>query len=787
MNFRNISSRASLYIAFIIAGFGLIAITLTYYFSTFELNKQKTENLKSVLLQSGQTLEESILQSTRLSASIANNPLTIDLLQTASPSAKQLAVVDQNLISLNLGNIYSALYLIKPNGITIVSTDKTFTGQNYSFRPYFQKAISGEPYLDVNLGITSNKLGYYFSTPVANRDGKLIGVAVVKMAPEYFNSLLQKVQSNSMMDLIIADRFGVVVSSTKKARILSSLGKLKSTSLKTIADQQIYPGINVSALQYTVAQQMVDNNVSGINTTSIYDVEDNENELLAVLKINNAPFWIISEVSSDDIFEHSQEFGLIIVATVLLAVIGALICVPIVLSKMLSPIKVISRMATEIGGGNFNQINKIHTKDELGDLGNSIAIMATTLKNRYNDLENTASSQLVEVDQKNINIENSNIALTNLLEDLESSKNDLEKFKLAVENASDHIIITDPEGIVLFANSAVNKITGFTVDEILSKKAGVKDLWGGLMPKDFYNKLWQTVKIDKKTFSGEVTNHRKDGQKYTALASISPVLDQNGDVIYFVGIERDISHEKEVDRMKTDFISLASHQLRTPLSAMNWFSEMLLAGDAGALNPTQTEFVNNIALSNARMTDLVNSLLNISRIESGRIIVDPKPTNLTVLISEVITEIDINLKEKQQLVSVNIDPGLTKIKIDPKLIREVYKNLLTNANKYTPIGGKISITVSIKDKEILSQVSDNGLGIPKKDQSKIFERFYRAENIIKLETEGTGLGLYLAKSIVESSGGKIWFDSDTKTGTTFWFTLPLSGVKAKKGEVLINS
>jgi len=391
------------------------------------------------------------------------------------------------------------------------------------------------------------------------------------------------------------------------------------------------------------------------------------------------------------------------------------------------------------------------------------------------------------LNEKNKAMENQQKAILNILEDVEASKNDLDKFKMAVDGASDHIVITDSDGIILYANQAVETITGFSKTEVVGKKVGNKNLWGGLMTLPFYKKLWKSIKLDKKAFTGEINNRKKDGQLYVAMASISPVLNNKNEVIYFVGIERDITHEKEVDRMKTDFISLASHQLRTPLSAIRWFGEMLLNGDAGKLTKDQKEYITNIALSNERMISLVNSLLNISRIESGRIIIDPEPTDLGKLIKDVLVEIDNKIKEKKQEIIISIHSNLPKINVDPKLIREVYKNLLTNANKYTQIGGEISIFISKKDHEIISQISDNGYGIPKKDQAKIFDKFYRAENIVKLETEGTGLGLYLAKSIVESSSGKIWFESKEKVGTTFWFTLPLLGVKAKKGEVTINS
>ena len=357
---------------------------------------------------------------------------------------------------------------------------------------------------------------------------------------------------------------------------------------------------------------------------------------------------------------------------------------------------------------------------------------------------------------------------------------DLRKFKLAVDGVSDHVVITDPEGVVIYANKAVMAITGYSIEEIIDNRPS---LWGGRMSRDYYEKFWKTIKLDKKPFWGELTNRRKNGELYEAELHVSPILDEGGNILFFVGIERDISRMKAVDRMKTEFISLASHQLRTPLSAVKWFGEMLMDGDAGKLTKMQEKYVTKINESNEREIQLVNALLNVSRIESGKIVVSPKPTDLRKMVEGILSDMQVNIAGENKILQYTIDKNVPEVVIDADLIKHVYTNLLSNALKYTNEGGKIVVKIYLRGNSVITEVKDNGIGIPKGEQKRITEKFFRGSNALKKATEGNGLGLYLAKTIIESSGGKIWFESIVGKGTTFKFSLPIRAIRRKKKSV----
>ncbi len=364
---------------------------------------------------------------------------------------------------------------------------------------------------------------------------------------------------------------------------------------------------------------------------------------------------------------------------------------------------------------------------------------------------------------------------------LKASVQELKKFKLAVDNASDHIAITDENGMILYANKAVENVTGFSQSETIGKKAGGKDLWGGSMGSGFYRKLWETIKEKKQVFRGEAHNRRKNGDEYVAALSIAPVLDKERNVGFFVGIERDITKEKEIDKAKTEFVSLVAHQLRSPLTVVRWYVEMLLNREQGDITKEQKQSLQEIQEGNQRMTDLVNMFLNISRIEMGTFSVSPEEVRPSLVVKSVLDELKSIYQKKQVSIETELVSAERVYLLDVVLFRIIVQNLISNAVKYTPVEGSVRIRIYEGEESLVFSVSDTGIGIPEKDRKFLFSRMFRAKNAVNIDAQGNGLGLYIVKEIVETSGGSITFTSEENKGSTFIVQFPVTGMRRKEG------
>jgi PAS domain S-box-containing protein len=347
------------------------------------------------------------------------------------------------------------------------------------------------------------------------------------------------------------------------------------------------------------------------------------------------------------------------------------------------------------------------------------------------------------------------------------------KDEALLASIADGVIAVDSDGKIILFNRAAGVMTGWKKSEVIGRK------WYEILrktdEKDNYIPPEKSA-IYLALHSGKISTSassyyylRKDGTKFPVSRAVSPVI-IGGKTVGAIDVFYDITYERELAQAKNDFLSLASHQLRTPLSAMKWTLEMMM-GDAD-LKEKQKQSLQDIYNSNERLIALVNSLLDAMRIEAGKLTVNKKSSNLVELIDSAYKRCKPLADKRGQKIKLFIDAAADNIEIDPVLFGEVLSNLLSNAIGFGAENSKITIKLSADKNGYIISVHDLGSFILKADYDKIFTKFFRGQNSINSEHVGSGLGLFLVKAAVEGNGGKIWFTSDAKKGTTFYFTIP---------------
>jgi PAS domain S-box-containing protein len=370
------------------------------------------------------------------------------------------------------------------------------------------------------------------------------------------------------------------------------------------------------------------------------------------------------------------------------------------------------------------------------------------------------------------------------------------RLKEILDSAVEGFYQTTPEGRILTANGTFARILGYESPAALI--AAVPDITRVYRDPSRRADLQRIMLEEGSVTDFEVELLRPKGGPVWVTINARRVADAAGRTRYYEGFVQDISERKTAEQLKADFISFATHQLRTPLAGIRWMLE--LAAQEEGLPAGAGEFVQDARASTERLIKLVNDLLDVTRLERGKIAVSLEPVDLAALTRDVLAEMAGPIREKEHQVTVSLPDDVPPVKADRQLLREAMLNLCSNAVKYTPAGGRIAVRArpvpanadsgirngdwksgesrpqsaiaNPKSKMVEWSIADTGIGIPAPAQGRLFEKFFRADNVLTMETEGTGLGLYLVRLIVERLGGRARCESEEGQGSRFTLELP---------------
>ncbi len=345
-------------------------------------------------------------------------------------------------------------------------------------------------------------------------------------------------------------------------------------------------------------------------------------------------------------------------------------------------------------------------------------------------------------------------------------------------NVGDAVMVTDSNGVIEYVNPGWERLNGYSAEEALGKTP--RFIQSGQHSSDFYADMWETI-LNGETWRGEVVNSRKDGTIYDAALTITPVLNDAGEVINFVGVQHDISALKELDRINSQFVSDVSHELRTQLTNIRLYLDLL---GRTSEDPTKaTRYLETLSRESERLANLIDALLSLSRLDADAVPFEPAPVDINHLLTSLVEDRRTLASKRGLELKLEIDTSLPPIIGDERLLTQVFTNLLTNSMNYTPDGGQITLhtyqRLWARGSWVVAEVEDTGLGFPPDEMTMIFRRFFRGHAAQATAAAGTGLGLAICKEIIDRHQGRITAKSDGVAGhgSRFYVWLPFPEVE----------
>ncbi len=653
-------------------------------------------------------------------------------------------------------------------GKVIAATDTRREGENLSSLPYFLNGTKGT-YLGT-LNLAEGKSTHAIASPIRKSTGELSGVLIAEFRMEDIFHIFsgEKILGGTAEYLLIEPRRSGSACINPRDVVFSLQGALPTPGPKqqVAAGETVLQGLfrSGSGILPLASKSVPICERAAIGEEGILAGVDEWGKavIAAHRSLSEVGLGTLVSIRRDEAFQP-----IVLLISVLIGTTGILLLLVTLVSLRLSrdvvtPILSLRKSLGELDTGHWKHKRSVFTGDELETLDKETSRLAVRLEEAYSSLEKKVQERTRELAE------------------------DRAKDEALLESIGDGVLATDMTGKIVACNRAAELMLKWGREELLSGhfssvlvlRSREKKL---VAPHEHFV---QTALDQRATMRS--TPHRtyycerKDGTTFPISLIATPFLlgvEMRGVVVTF----RDISEEKRVDRMKSEFVSLASHQLRTPLTAVGWYIELLQKEAAPVLSQEQKEYLIQIVSSHQRMVALVNDLLNVSRIELGRLKVEPEHIDLRVVIDQILNELTPQIEEKKLRFTKRLPERLNAY-VDPHLLQMVLENLLSNAIKYTPVGGLVELSLILGPKEVRFEVRDTGYGIPASQQHRVFEKLFRADNIAKTDTVGTGIGLYIARSSTEAWGGRLWFESTEGHGTTFSFTVPLEMKKTAEEE-----